>query len=60
MYTSIAESPPTWARSTALENFALTLGKGPIEDDDDSAEEAEGQIYRVAAAAKTTKLEIKE
>jgi len=58
-YTDIAESPPEWARSMALENFALTLGKGSAEEENDSADEKEGR-YRVVAAAKTTRLEIND
>jgi len=56
-YTDIAEPPPTWARSRALENFALVLGEG---SEDEESDDEDGQRYRVAAAAKTTQLEIKD
>jgi hypothetical protein len=55
--TSIAEPPPAWAESRALENFALTLGE---DDEADDSEEEEGPRYRVVAAAKSVKLDIKE
>jgi len=46
---SLAEPPPAWASSAHLENYALTLGKVSA-----------GDRTLVAAAAKTTKLEIKD
>jgi hypothetical protein len=55
--TSIAEAPPAWAVSRALENFALTLGE---DDEADDSDDEEGPRYRVAAAAKSIKLDIKE
>jgi hypothetical protein len=58
MCISIAEPAPEWARLTALENFALTLGEGGL--DEDESDDEDGHRYRVAAAAKTTRLEIKE
>lgn len=59
---SPTEEPPVWATSTALQNYALTLGLDTAEGDEDSADESqpEGQRYRVVAAAKSSKLEIKE
>lgn len=64
---SIAESSPSWAKSTLLENYALTLGTNLTKTADtgkntpDSVEGTKGeQRHQVAAAAKTTKLEIKE
>jgi hypothetical protein len=54
---SIAETPPVWAESRALENFALTLGE---DDEADDSDDEEGPRYRVAAAAKSVKLDIKE
>ncbi|PMD29393.1 hypothetical protein L207DRAFT_538810 [Hyaloscypha variabilis F] len=56
-YTDIAEPPPAWAESRALENFALTLGE---DDEADDSEEEEGPRYRVVAAAKSVKLDIKD
>jgi hypothetical protein len=58
--SSPSEPAPTWAESTPLQNYALTLGYDTTEGEDDSADESEGQRYRVVAAAKSTKLEIKE
>ncbi|KAG9232813.1 hypothetical protein BJ875DRAFT_465813 [Amylocarpus encephaloides] len=49
-YTDITEPAPSWATSAQIENCALTLGK-------DSENE---ERYRVVAAEKTTKLDIKE
>jgi hypothetical protein len=57
---SISEPAPAWAESTPLQNYALTLGQDKTEGDEDSADESEGQRYRVVAAAKSTKLELKE
>jgi len=54
-YTDITEPAPEWARSRTLENFALTLGEGP---EDEESKEDDGKRYRVAAAAKTIQLEI--
>lgn len=64
--SSIQDSPPDWAELTQLGNYALTLGAGSEQGHDasnpstGSADESEGPRYRVAAAEKTTKLEIKE
>jgi hypothetical protein len=64
--SSIEEPPPSWAQLTPLKNYALTLGKSPIDsDNEDEAvsfiDESKGaQKYRVVAAARTTKVEIKE
>jgi hypothetical protein len=58
MRPSIAEPAPAWATSDHLENYALTLGK--ISPEDYDAEHDSADRYAVAAAAKTTKLEIKE
>jgi hypothetical protein len=55
-YTDIAEAAPEWAESTVLENFALTLG----EDDEEGSDDEDGQRYRVAAAAKSIKIDIKD
>ena len=54
--SSISEPPPEWARSASLENYAMTLGQSAPQ----SADDAGTQRYRVAAAAKTTRLEINE
>jgi hypothetical protein len=66
-HPSIEEPAPAWALSTPLENYALTLGESSTEDLDaedqtiDSADKSgAAKRYRVAAAAKTTKIEIKE
>ncbi len=58
--TSPSEEAPSWAASTRLQNYALTLSRENEERDEDSADESEGQRYRVVAAAKSTQLEIKE
>lgn len=58
MQSSIEEPPPAWAKKDALENYGLTLGKGSADEEDE--DEPGSQRYRVAAAAKTTKLEIIE
>lgn len=60
---SISEPAPEWARSLQLENFALTLGidtRGPDPEDEDNEEGGTALRWRIAAAAKTTKLEIEE
>ena len=49
-HNSISDEAPDWATSTPLENYALTVGQ-----DSDSPEK-----FQVVAAAKATKLEIKE
>ncbi|KAG4438582.1 hypothetical protein IFR05_005957 [Cadophora sp. M221] len=65
-YTDIQDSPPDWAKLTQLGNYALTLGAGSEQGHDasnpstGSADESEGARYRVAAAEKTTKVEIKD
>ena len=62
-HPSISEPPPAWAQSGSLQNFALTLGKAPTKDhgtEDDPADEPGSQRYSVVAAAKTTRVEIKE
>jgi hypothetical protein len=60
--SSISEPPPDWAQSGSLENYALTLGKASKQAHDFEDNEDEGGIqgYRVVAAAKTTRVEIKE
>lgn len=58
MHIRISEPAPAWARSRALENFALTLGEGT--EDEEESDEDDGKRYRVAAAAKTTQLEIEK
>ena len=63
---SIQDSPPNWAEVTQLGNYALTLGAGSEQGHDasnpstGSADDSEGPRYRVAAAEKATKVEIKE
>jgi hypothetical protein len=60
---SVSEPPPEWAQSGSLENYALTLGKSSTQDrdiEDDFEDKAGVQGYRVVAAAKTTRVEIKE
>jgi hypothetical protein len=66
-HPSIEEPAPAWAQSTPLENYALTLGEsstGDLDAEDQTIDSADksGAVkrYRVAAAAKTTKTEIKE
>jgi len=65
-YTDIQDPAPAWATSTALGNYALTLGKGSEQGHDannpvsTSADESGAQRYRVAASEKATKIEIKE
>lgn len=64
-HPSVTEPPPEWAQSGSLENFALTLGKADAPDhdhdvEDQSADEPGSQRWRVVAAAKTTRVEIKE
>lgn len=61
-FDSVSEQPPDWAQSGSLENYALTLGKAPKQAHDFEEGEDEGGVqgYRVVAAAKTTRVEIKE
>ncbi|KAL2070211.1 hypothetical protein VTL71DRAFT_13237 [Oculimacula yallundae] len=65
-YTDIQDSPPDWAELTQLGNYALTLGAGSEQGHEannsssGSQDESEGKRYRVAAAEKTTKVEIKD
>ena len=65
-FHSIEETPPAWAELTQLGNYALTLGKGTEQGHDASnpatasADGSGSHRYRVAAAEKTTKIEIKE
>ncbi|KAG4420106.1 hypothetical protein IFR04_006765 [Cadophora malorum] len=65
-YTDIQDSPPDWAEVTQLGNYALTLGAGSEQGHDasnpstGSADDSEGPRYRVAAAEKATKVEIKD
>lgn len=57
---SVSEPAPEWAQSVSLGNFALVLGKGSTKDVDTDNDSEAAQTYRVVAAAKTTKIEIKE
>ncbi|KAK6586890.1 hypothetical protein PZA11_000180 [Diplocarpon coronariae] len=58
-YTDIGDFPPDWASLTSIDNYALTLGRG-AEQGHNATQLAEATVqrYRVAAAEKTTKLEI--
>lgn len=63
---STQDSPPDWTELTQLGNYALTLGAGSEQGHNasnpstGSVDESGGKRYRVAAAEKTTKVEIKE
>ncbi|KAH8679663.1 hypothetical protein BGZ60DRAFT_400397 [Tricladium varicosporioides] len=59
-FTDIDGDAPHWANVTPLSNYALTLGRGAAEGDDDSGDESEGPRYRVVAAEKSTRIEIKD
>lgn len=66
MLLSIQDPAPVWATSTALGNYALTLGKGSEQGHDAdnptsaSTDKSDEERYRVAASDKTTKIEIKK
>ena len=62
MNTSVSEPPPDWVQSGSIENYALTLGKasGQARDMEDDEDVGGVQEYRVVAAAKTTRVEMKE
>lgn len=55
MHFSLAEPAPEWARSKALQNFALTLGEAPQDEEEkDEDEKVEGERYLVAVVVKAT------
>lgn len=58
----MAEPIPAWGLSIPLENYALVLGNSQVatERTSDAAKEEDGQRYQVVAAAKATKIELKE
>ncbi|KAH8588980.1 hypothetical protein B0O99DRAFT_600351 [Bisporella sp. PMI_857] len=51
-YADVSELPPSWVRSATLQDYALTLGS--------TSSDGTKPRYQIAAAAKATKLEIKD